>query len=258
MNSSPKNLLAQSRGELSQHDVARPVAQAVLDRLEPVDVGHYHGEPATGLRRLVDHVGQACGGHGPVGEPRQGVQAQLSFEGLLGELHLGHVPHGPQHHPRRTVPGRGADRLHADPSRPVPVEQQPVDNVHGLAGQHAGHDGRTQLFAVFGVDDGHKRGHIDLGARGDAQYLVETVGGRKCLTVRALLESTQLHQLLGQAQLFFMVTGRFLGRLQFGNIACLHEVGPRRPVRLHETAHRDAGPGHCPVRMGDASFETPR
>jgi hypothetical protein len=114
--------------DLAQHHVAHAVAEAVVDRLEPVEVDVEHPDVRS-AGGVVEGVLEALEEHGPVGQTREGVVAgrvaqrrgrALALEhqraepdqaverhptGVVGHL----VEPAPQHEaPRRAIPRRGA------------------------------------------------------------------------------------------------------------------------------------------------------
>ena len=75
--------LVEPARDLDQHLVAGRVAEAVVDRLEVVEVEEDHGEPALLAPAARDRVAYALGEQRAVGESRDAV-----VERLVGELLL--------------------------------------------------------------------------------------------------------------------------------------------------------------------------
>ncbi len=75
--------LEQTNGDLLQHLVAGRVAEAVVDRLEVVEVEEDHGDARVLARRAGERVVDAVGEQRSVGQPGDGV-----VEGLVRELLL--------------------------------------------------------------------------------------------------------------------------------------------------------------------------
>ena len=76
-------LRVQALGDLEQHRVAGGVAEAVVDRLEVVEVHEDDGQPRALAARARDRVADALDEQRAVGEVGDGV-----VEGLVGELLL--------------------------------------------------------------------------------------------------------------------------------------------------------------------------
>ena len=78
-------------GELQQHRVAGGVAEAVVDRLEVVEVHEDHGQPGALAPCARERVAHALHEQRAVGEVRDGVVEGLVRELLLERLALAHV-----------------------------------------------------------------------------------------------------------------------------------------------------------------------
>ena len=84
-------LRVQALGDLEQHRVAGRVAEAVVDRLEVVEIDEDHGEPGVLAPGAQDRVPHALDEQRAVGEVGDGVVERLVGELLLEGLALAHV-----------------------------------------------------------------------------------------------------------------------------------------------------------------------
>jgi hypothetical protein len=85
-------------GHLDQQQVARVVAEVVVDLLEPVEVEHQHGGPAgAGPRRGQGRLGPCLEG-GPIRQPGERVVRGHAFD------HQAVRPIGPSDHPEDDQP----------------------------------------------------------------------------------------------------------------------------------------------------------
>ena len=145
--------LVETARHLDQHLVAGGVPEAVVDRLEVVEVEEDHGEPAPLAPAAGDRVAHALGEQRAVGEPRHAV-----VEGLVGELLLEHLALADV----AAVEHDAADVLvleqvgHEDLERAllaVPVHEHALDrlDVLGVVGD-AGGDEPGEPAAVAGLD----------------------------------------------------------------------------------------------------------
>ena len=73
-----------SRGEVDEHAVAGGVAEAVVDRLEVVDVDEHQRQRAAVAQRALGLLGEALVERAAVGEPGQRVGQRLRREALAG------------------------------------------------------------------------------------------------------------------------------------------------------------------------------
>ena len=77
--------------DLAEHRVAGGVAEAVIDRLEVVEVDEHHADLGTAAARPEHRVLDAVGEERPVGEARHGVVERLVCELVLELLPLADV-----------------------------------------------------------------------------------------------------------------------------------------------------------------------
>ncbi len=83
--------VVEALGDLQQHGVAGGVAEAVVDRLEVVEVHEDHGQPGALAPCARERVAHALDEQRAVGEVRHGVVEGLVRELLLERLALAHV-----------------------------------------------------------------------------------------------------------------------------------------------------------------------
>ena len=136
MSGSVPGLLSEPLGKPRQQTVADPVAQRIVDDLEPVDVDVEDGQdalsPSLAAQRLIEPVHQA----GPVRHPGERIHEGLALQDHIRPLALGDVAQ--RRHHETCLGGLDLDLAgrRFDPTVRVITTQEPIDRGHAPARPH--------------------------------------------------------------------------------------------------------------------------